>query len=50
MLNEDDIITTEVEIINCNEEANSFYKDIKVEAASADAIDDSQFHNVRLAF
>lgn len=46
MQNEDDIITTEVEIISCNEETNSFYKDIKVEAASADAIEESQFRNV----
>lgn len=46
MQSDDEIITTEVEIINYNGQTDSFYKDIKVEAASADAVEDSQFHNV----
>lgn len=49
MHSEDDIITTEVEVITYVEETDGFYKNIKVEAASPDSVTESSLHNVSIA-
>lgn len=46
MHGEEDIITTEVEIITYVDESDDFYKNVKVEAASPVSNGESHFYNV----